>query len=396
MTAVIEDFSRAEVEATLAAILADERFANAPQMSAFLAYVVRQTLDGEAERIKAYTVGVDALGKPESFDPQNDPSVRVLAKRLRTFLDAYNARHPEQPLVIELRPGSYKPLFLRPALREGHAAASAAAAIAPSALAFGTDAPSACAGHRRAAKAGPPAESGSEADAGGEESVAAAVTVTPVRMNIAEPSATAGGTPAAAPVADASVPPWMRRGERGALLATLGVGAVAVVATLSLANGPATEEKATVQPTLGGALPAAPPSRPETPVLRIDRHAGASGSLDSRLATLISSAMIGAEGLEIVRAGSWAAWPEHYELTLESVRIGKRVQLEAQLLHSPDGRLVHAESIAIDVDGDADGALSPATLTALDTLATRLAAEDGPLFADYRRQRLSVTQADAG
>lgn len=107
-----EDHSRTEVEHALARVLADDKFACAPQMSAFLAYVVRQTLEGRAERIKAYTIGIEALGKPESFDSQTDPSVRVLAKRLRTCLAAYHQRNPEASPVIEIRPGSYRPLFL--------------------------------------------------------------------------------------------------------------------------------------------------------------------------------------------------------------------------------------------------------------------------------------------
>ena len=107
-----DDISTEDIERALGAILADERFSCAPRMSAFLDYVVRQTIAGHADRIKAYTIGVDALGKPETFDPQTDPSVRVLAKRLRASLCDYHERHPELPLVIEIRCGRYRPLFL--------------------------------------------------------------------------------------------------------------------------------------------------------------------------------------------------------------------------------------------------------------------------------------------
>ncbi len=93
-------------------VLSDEKFLASPQMSAFLSYVVQETMAGNADRIKAYTVAVDALGKPTSFDPQNDPSVRVLANRLRTSLDNYYASNPEQALFIELYRGSYVPHFI--------------------------------------------------------------------------------------------------------------------------------------------------------------------------------------------------------------------------------------------------------------------------------------------
>ena len=128
-----DDHSRTEVERALARILADDKFACAPQMSAFLAYVVRQTLEGRAERIKAYTIGIEALGKPESFDSQTDPSVRVLAKRLRTCLVAYHERHPEASPVIEIRPGCYRPLFLSPAANDAVRGASTFA-VAPGSI----------------------------------------------------------------------------------------------------------------------------------------------------------------------------------------------------------------------------------------------------------------------
>ena len=105
--------SNHEVTAALNAILAVDKFAASPQMSAFLKYVVEQTLLGNTRRIKAFTVGLEALGKSANFDPQTDPSVRVLAKRLRSSLDTYYLQHPNTPIIIEMKPGSYVPKFVR-------------------------------------------------------------------------------------------------------------------------------------------------------------------------------------------------------------------------------------------------------------------------------------------
>lgn len=105
-------YTREEVIFSLETVLQDAKFAAAPQMSAFLRFVVMQTLDGNADRIKAYTVAVDALGKPSTFDPQNDPSVRVLAKRLRDTLTAYYQRTNGHKLVLLLKSGSYIPSFV--------------------------------------------------------------------------------------------------------------------------------------------------------------------------------------------------------------------------------------------------------------------------------------------
>jgi hypothetical protein len=101
-----------EVTMALDGILTTDKFLASPQMSAFLRYVVEQTLIGNTRRIKAFTVGIEALGKPASFDPQTDPSVRVLAKRLRSSLDTYYLQNPDTKVFIEMKPGSYVPKFL--------------------------------------------------------------------------------------------------------------------------------------------------------------------------------------------------------------------------------------------------------------------------------------------
>lgn len=104
-------YSQEEVLLALQTVLQDPKFAAAPQMSAFLKFVVTQTLEGKSDRIKAYTVAVDALGKPATFDPQNDPSVRVLAKRLRDTLTAYYERTTGHSIRLRLYSGSYIPDF---------------------------------------------------------------------------------------------------------------------------------------------------------------------------------------------------------------------------------------------------------------------------------------------
>ena len=97
---------------TLRNILSDKYFIASPKMSALLSYVVNEIVTGNSDRIKGYSVAIDALGKPSSFDPQNDPSVRVLANRLRASLQNYNAMNPEQALFIKMYRVSYVPHFI--------------------------------------------------------------------------------------------------------------------------------------------------------------------------------------------------------------------------------------------------------------------------------------------
>ena len=81
-------------------------------MGRFLSYVVNQKLAGKEDDLKAYTIAVDALGRSEDFDPQNDPSVRVLAGRLRTSLaEYYSDEGAGDPIRILVPTGTYRPTF---------------------------------------------------------------------------------------------------------------------------------------------------------------------------------------------------------------------------------------------------------------------------------------------
>ena len=104
----------ADVQAALDRILASDSFRTSPQLGAFLRYVVAAALAGRAASIKGYTIGVEALGRDASFDPQIDPIVRVEATRLRRAMERYYAgAGSDDPLVIDLPRGSYVPTFTR-------------------------------------------------------------------------------------------------------------------------------------------------------------------------------------------------------------------------------------------------------------------------------------------
>jgi Flp pilus assembly protein TadD len=82
-------------------------------LSRFLDYVVRRTLAGEGQSIKAYSVAVDVFGRDAGFDPQSDPIVRVQARRLRALLmEYYRGPGADDPIRIELPVGRYVPEFL--------------------------------------------------------------------------------------------------------------------------------------------------------------------------------------------------------------------------------------------------------------------------------------------
>lgn len=91
-----------------------------PKLEAFLRYVVIEELEGRGEGINAYSIAVNALDRPESFDPQSDPVVRVFAGRLRSVLaDYYDGPGKADPVRIAIPKGSYRPEFQRlPDMRE--------------------------------------------------------------------------------------------------------------------------------------------------------------------------------------------------------------------------------------------------------------------------------------
>jgi hypothetical protein len=103
----------ADIFISLDKILNHPAFKSSPQLSSFLYYVVSEEIAGRGEKIKAYTVAVDALGRPESFDPSSDPVIRVVANRLRKALDRfYSDMGDTVPIRIKLVKGSYRPVFV--------------------------------------------------------------------------------------------------------------------------------------------------------------------------------------------------------------------------------------------------------------------------------------------
>ncbi len=103
----------ADIQYSLKRILEYPSFRSSQQLSAFLSYVVNEEIAGRGALIKAYSVAVDALGRPESFDPSHDPVIRVIATRLRKALDAFYAEAGAKvPIRIKLVRGSYRPVFL--------------------------------------------------------------------------------------------------------------------------------------------------------------------------------------------------------------------------------------------------------------------------------------------
>lgn len=106
-----------QVKTALVNALESPEFRSAPQLRSFLDFVVRAALEKKQEKIKGYTIAVEALGRPEDFNPVTDPIVRVEAARLRRRLAKYYCGSGACERVrIVIPKGSYAPEFeLEPA-----------------------------------------------------------------------------------------------------------------------------------------------------------------------------------------------------------------------------------------------------------------------------------------
>ncbi|QFT33737.1 hypothetical protein FIV00_24800 [Labrenzia sp. THAF82] len=105
-----------QIEKALVKALKSPEFQSAPQLRSFLGFVVRATLNDQREKIKGYTIAVEALGRPEDFNPVTDPIVRVEAARLRRRLEKYyEGSGSNDPVRIAIPKGSYTPHFFEPA-----------------------------------------------------------------------------------------------------------------------------------------------------------------------------------------------------------------------------------------------------------------------------------------
>ena len=103
----------------LGKILSSSLFENAGRSRTLLKFVVERTVNNEGDRLKEYTLGAEALGRGDSFDPRTDPIVRAEASRLRSRLERYYALEGRaDPIVIALPKGSYVPQFLDRSMAE--------------------------------------------------------------------------------------------------------------------------------------------------------------------------------------------------------------------------------------------------------------------------------------
>src|SRR5579871_4450724 len=105
---VTDEATRAQADR----ILQSKVFRTSEVLRHLLAYLIDKSLAGEADSLKEYTIGLDALGKPASFDPRQESVVRMHAARLRQKLgEYYRTEGVDDPIVVDLPKGGFRVTF---------------------------------------------------------------------------------------------------------------------------------------------------------------------------------------------------------------------------------------------------------------------------------------------
>lgn len=107
-----DGFSGTQLRTQLDRILSSQTFRGSPRLHEFLRYVVNETLEGNAKRIKGFTIATEVFQRTEPEDAQTSTIVRVEAGRLRRLLaDYYRLEGEADPIRIDIPKGAYVPSF---------------------------------------------------------------------------------------------------------------------------------------------------------------------------------------------------------------------------------------------------------------------------------------------
>src|SRR5262249_32837256 len=107
------DLSPEMIRRQLEHIIESSVFNKSTRLTAFLRFVVEESLAGRGDSLKEQVLASELYGRGSDFDSGNDPVVRVDARRLRDKLREYYTQLPADPVIIALPKGSYVPVFER-------------------------------------------------------------------------------------------------------------------------------------------------------------------------------------------------------------------------------------------------------------------------------------------
>src|ERR1035438_7134094 len=99
-----------EIQPELERVLNSGTFRKTPSLRHFLRYIVTNTIEGHADRIKESNIAIDVFSRREEFDGRIDNIVRVQAHRLRKLLETYYSEEgKDDKYRLSVPKGSYIP-----------------------------------------------------------------------------------------------------------------------------------------------------------------------------------------------------------------------------------------------------------------------------------------------
>jgi hypothetical protein len=103
-----------EVRQAVERLLWSKYFVNAHKKQKFVRLICDYYLEGRAQELNEHILGYDVFGRDSSYNPSNDPIVRVFAHEIRKKLEAYYGNEGAgDPVRLEIPAGSYQPVFTR-------------------------------------------------------------------------------------------------------------------------------------------------------------------------------------------------------------------------------------------------------------------------------------------
>ena len=110
-----------DIRAQVGRLIQSKTFETSEVHRRLLQYLAEKSISGEADRLKEYTIGLEAFGKPPTYDPKQDSIVRLQAGRLRQKLAVYYQTEAAGDTVrVTLPKGAFK-LNFEPVELPGHA-----------------------------------------------------------------------------------------------------------------------------------------------------------------------------------------------------------------------------------------------------------------------------------
>lgn len=365
------------IRAELERLLNERRFSGAPQMSAFLRYIVNETLDGNADRIKAFSVGVDALGKPDTFDAQTDPSVRVLALRLRKTLDSIYQDKSSCLAIISLRVGTYVPTFLKVGNERSSELTNSDHVVRPASV-TSLD-------YQSVAE---------NVNVDASEQQDSTVQRGAFVLNDATDRASASGSinhitetsPSVATVADnRAYSKWLLMFGAVLLVAAWQAGVKQADVQASISSNPVLlagldSENSAVSMTVTGSADVGPSGLPSIVV----RSVTDTIDVERRVALILTSKFVQSGVVKVIKADDSAATrnyvPGEYQLYVNSYIVANEMRLNTQLISLRQGEMLFSSTVTLS---RVSNRFSAEDVGAVESLAHRLTSKQGPLFEHY-------------